>query len=270
MNGGVALTLPYYLDPRARSNVVPLLTNRLSPSRPKSKVVISNFLGGIAGTADFYAWGLHSKKPLGVTFYDTRAVGVQSILGVVPNDAILVFAINTFERFSSPNLAEFDINIDIDGDNDPDFLVMGADNGLITTGSLDGQFVTAIIDLETGDGFIESLADAPTDGSTVLLPLLASDIGLDATTHPRFTYTMTTYNVSDDTSADMPGRASFNAFAPSITNAEASTTIERNRLELVPVSINPAEWAKTPALGLMVVSPDNRSGEQQGFLIPVR
>jgi hypothetical protein len=34
----------------------------------------------------------------------------------------------------------------------------------------------------------------------------------------------------------------------------------------VPVSINPTEWAQTPALGLMVVSEDNTSGESQGLL----
>ena len=268
MNGGVSLTLPYYLVPRARSNIISLLTSRLSPHRPNSKVLVSNILGGITGTADFYAWGLYSKKPLGATLYDARAVGVQSILGVVPNDSILVFAINTFERFSSPDLAEFDINIDVDGDNKPDWVVVGIDNGLLTTGSLDGTYTSWVFNAKTGAGFAEALADAPTDGSTVLLPVLASDIGV-TTANPRFTYTMSTFNLSDETSADMPGKGSFNAFAPAITNVEASTTVDRNKIELVPVSINKAEWAKTPALGLMVVSPDNKSGDEQAILLPV-
>ncbi|MEJ0038193.1 MAG: S8 family serine peptidase [Gammaproteobacteria bacterium] len=269
MNKGVALTLPYYLVPRARSNVIPLLAGRLSPSHPKSQVLVTNILGGIPGTADFYAWGLQNKRPQGVTSYDTRAVGVQSILGAVPNDSILVFAINTFDRFSAANLAEFDINVDVNGDNKPDFLVMGIDNGLITTGDLDGNFATVIFNLATGDGFVESLADAPTDGSTILLPLLASDIGVTAA-NPRFTYTVLAANVNDGTSATLPGKASFNAFSPSITNADAFTELDRNRVQLVPVSINPKEWVKTPALGLMIVSTDNKSGDTQGFLIPAK
>ena len=79
------------------------------------------------------------------------------------------------------------------------------------------------------------------------------------------------YNLVDGTSADLPGKASFNAFAPSITNGgDAFTVIDRNKLALVPVSVDAAEWAKTPALGLMIVSEDNKSGDTQGFLIPVK
>jgi len=269
MNKGVALTLPYYLVPRARSNVIPLLAGNLSPKHPSSKVLVTNILGGIPGTADFYAWGLQNKKPQGVTTYDTRAVGVQSILGAVPNDSILVFAINTFERFSAANLARFDILVDVNDDNTPDFLILGIDNGFVTASDFDGNFATAVINLKTGDGEVVAFADAPTDGSTILLPLLASSIGVTAA-NPRFTYTAAARNLNDGTNATLPGKASFNAFNPSITNADAFTTVDRNKVALVPVSIKPAEWAKTPALGLMIVSSDNKSGETQGFLVPVR
>ncbi len=268
MNGGVALTLPYYLVPRARSNIIPLMAGRLSPSHPNTKVLVSNILGGITGTADFYALGLQSRRPQGVTLYDTRAVGVQSIF-VAPDTPVLVFAINTFERFSAANLAEWDVLIDRDGDGKPDFMLIGADNGFLTTGSLDGQFTTAFVDLSTGDGFIGLLADAPTDGSTVLLPVFASDIGLDPVKYPRFSYTVSTRNLGDNTTADMPGRGKFNAFSPSITQADAFTELDRNKLALVPISIDPKEWKKTPALGLLVISEDNKSGDEQGFLLPV-
>ena len=267
MNGGVTLTLPYYLVPRARSNMIPLLTSRLSPRRPNSKVLVSNIFGGITGTADFYSWGLYSKKPQGVTVYDTRAVGVQAYPGYLPNDSLLVFGINTFEKFSSPDLAEFDVNIDIDGDNVPDYVIVGIDNGFLTTGLLDGNFTTGVIDLKKNT-LLVNFADAPTDGSSVLLVALASQIGLNSSS-PRFTYTVSTFNISDDTGADMPGKGSFNAFSPSITNSDAFTSVDRNKLALVPISIDPAEWAKTPSLGLMVISEDNRSGDQQGFLLPV-
>jgi hypothetical protein len=67
----------------------------------------------------------------------------------------------------------------------------------------------------------------------------------------------------------MPGRGAFNAFTPAITNVEASTSVDRNKVALIPVSIDPKEWAKSPALGLMVVSQDNKSGDQQAQLLPV-
>ena len=37
----------------------------------------------------------------------------------------------------------------------------------------------------------------------------------------------------------------------------------------VPVSINPAEWAQTPALGAMIVTLDNKAGEQEAALLPL-
>lgn len=269
MNGGVTLTLPYYLVPRARSNIAAVLTGKLGPTRPNARVLLGNVLGGITGSADFYAWGLHSRRPQGVTTYDTRAVGVQSLNDSrFPNDKVLVFAINTFERFSSPSLAEFDMFVDVNGDNSPDFVLVGADEGLLVDGFFTGVFALAVFPLNGGTPFLASTADAPTDGSTILLPLLASDIGVTAA-NPRFSYTVTTFNLVDDTAADMPGVGKFNAFTPSITNG-AFATIDRNRAATVPVGVNAAEWARTPALGLMVVSIDNKSGDDQAILLPAK
>jgi hypothetical protein len=269
MNHGVTLNMPYYMVPRARSNVIPLLTSHLSPHRPNANVLLSNIFGGIEGTADFYAWGLQNKKPQGVTTYDTRAVGMQT--NIVGTNSILVAAINTFDRFSSAEIAEWDVVIDSSGDGVPDYVVVGIDNGIWTgTGDLDGQYVSVVYNLKTKAYIIRFLGDAPTDGSTVLLPFLASDIGVTAE-NPRFSYSVSVFNGLDGTSADIPGTASFNAFTPAISNGgDVFTTIDRNKLALVPVSVDAAEWTKTPALGLMVVSGDNKSGETQGFLLPVK
>ena len=37
----------------------------------------------------------------------------------------------------------------------------------------------------------------------------------------------------------------------------------------VPVRINPAEWAQTPALGAMVVTLDNKAGKEEAALLPL-
>lgn len=272
MNGGVTLTLPYYLVPRARSNVAAVLAGKLDPKQTKAqtRVLLGNILGGISGSADFYTLGLHSPRRQGVTTYDTRAVGVQSLDVGLPNDRILVFAINTFDRFSSPELALFDFFVDVNDDGVPDFELAAADEGLLTgQGFFTGVFALAIFDLKTDEGFIASTADAPTDGSTVLLPLLASWIGATPG-NPRFSYTMTAVNLIDGTEATMPGRGKFNAFTPSITTAETFTVIDRNKAAVVPVTVNPSEWKKTPALGLMVVSIDNKSGDDQAILLPAK
>jgi hypothetical protein len=66
----------------------------------------------------------------------------------------------------------------------------------------------------------------------------------------------------------LPGTASFNAFTPAISNA-LFVPVKQNGATTVPVSISPAEWAKTPALGLMVVTEDNLAGAPQAQLIEV-
>ena len=64
-----------------------------------------------------------------------------------------------------------------------------------------------------------------------------------------------------------PGQGSFNAFSPSISaSGSLYQVLAPETFTTVPVSINPTEWAQTPALGLMVVSEDNTSGESQGLL----
>ena len=155
----------------------------------------------------------------------------------------------------------------MDGDGKPDFALVGADLGALTTGVNNGQLASALFNLKTGDAIIEFIADAPTDGSTALLPVCASDFGVTPA-NPRFSYSAQTLNLIDGTSSVVPGTASFNAFSPAISNA-LFVPVAPNKTASVPVSIDPAEFAKTPALGLMVVTLDNKAGTPQAQLIGV-
>src|SRR5438309_2353785 len=188
MNGGVSLRVPYYLVPRVRSDVSSAFVGKpAGPSRPSANVKLTNFGGALAGNADFYAWGLKGKRQ-GVEFFDPRAVGVQAIAifskkpPIVQTDSILVFAVSTFERFSNAAAGEFDILVS-NGERDKDgklvfgFLLAGVDLGAITAGVSNGRLASVLINLKTGAALIRFLADAPTDGSTVLLPVPASDLG---------------------------------------------------------------------------------------------
>lgn len=110
----------------------------------------------------------------------------------------------------------------------------------------------------------QSLADAPTDGSTVLMPVRASHLGITPKT-PRFSYAVQAF---DDNGAGeaVTGVASFNAFTPAVSNA-MFVTVAPNTSADVPVTIDPVEITKTPALGFMVVIEDNVSGGQQAELL---
>jgi Subtilase family/PA domain len=57
-------------------------------------------------------------------------------------------------------------------------IVFNVDFGLLTANAFNGQEVAAIVNLSTGDLFVDFYAIAPTNGSTILLPVLASDIGV--------------------------------------------------------------------------------------------
>jgi subtilisin family serine protease len=268
-NSGISLSVPYYLVPRGRSNITTDLDNPIGPNAPDATATVRNDGGARAADADFYAWGLAGTEkglgPIGL-----RAVGVQSNPRPgFPDDRILVFAINTFERWSTPNVLKFEILIDTTGSGMPDYKIVGEDLGqLQNTGHDDqGRMGAAVINLGTNTGVIRFTAPAPKDGSTIELPVRASDLGLTAS-KPRFSYTATSSvfrTESTDTDAiTQPG--SFNAFVPAITQGQ-DPTVAPNGTATVKVSINPVEWEQTPALGLMVVTLDNRSGADQAQLI---
>jgi minor extracellular serine protease Vpr len=261
-NNGVSLNLPYYVVTRARSTVDADLRDGKHPS-----IRLSNRNGVISGNGDFYAWGLKNPKSGTIAAaFEPRAVGVQTN-PISATDSVLVFAVNTYGRFSNPASGEYDIYIDVNGDGVYDFILFSGDIGTVETGTASGQIGTFLVNIKTGAELIEFNADAPTDGSTVLMPVFASDLGISPT-NPRFTYTM---NAFDDTGAgeSLTGTASFNAFTPSISNA-LFVPVGPNLTVDVPVAIDPVEFAKTPALGFMIVTEDNHSGEDQANLLKLK
>jgi minor extracellular serine protease Vpr len=267
-NGGASLNVPYYLVPRARS-LIQVSHNAPSLSNPNTTLTVSNGPASIAGTADFYAWGL-SGTPQGIPYADTRAVGVQSFPS--GNNATLVFAINTFNRFSNAAANEWDIAIDTNGDGNPDYFVIGANISALVAGQASGRLASAVcrvtnpVTLACTITAVRFFADAPTDGTTILLPVIASDLGLSPT-NPRFSYQAFASSV-DGGVQQVGGTAKFNAFTPAISTGQF-VSVAPNGTATVPVSINTAEWAITPALGVMAVAIENLNGTPQADLIPI-
>jgi subtilisin family serine protease len=262
-NKGVTLGVPYYLVARARSLVQARLRGGLGQHGSGTTVAVANGSKSVTGTADFYAWGLRGyHASLGST--GLRAVGVQSFNDPA-NGPILQFAVNTFGRTSNPVTAVYDLFLDVNGDGAPDYDVEGADLGLLTTGTASGEMVVAVFNLATGDGVLEFLATAPTDGSTVLLPLVAADVGITSA-NPRFTYAAQTTDLVSGVADTISTTAGFNAFNSSIGTG-AFVVLAPGSSASVPIAINRKEFARTPALGEMVVSLDNSTKESEQALL---
>jgi hypothetical protein len=125
-----------------------------------------------------------------------------------------------------------------------------------------------VFDLATGAASIFFLATAPTDSSTLLLPVPASALGLSAAS-PRFTYGAAGFSLEGLGDDSVEGRAKFNAFTPALTASPDLVTLARNAQTRVSLSLDRTEWQQTPSRGFMVVSLDNASGAREAQLIPV-
>jgi hypothetical protein len=266
-NGGVALTVPYLLVPRVSANVNATLP-KLKGLPPTATAKVTNAGSAIGAQADFYAWGLESSND-GLGHFDLRSAGVQSLdFGI--GDPLLVFAVNTYRGWSSGFNVEFDIFLNTDADADDDYLIANIDFGLLTAGVRDGQHVTVIVDLATGFAVDLGpfLVDSRTDGSTMLLNVFASQIGLNAG-NPRLTYNVVAFDLTSDGEDAFETVAGFNAFTPAISNGDFPF-IPSGATVNVPISVDAAEFALTPALGVMIVSQDNKNGAREAKLLKAR
>ncbi|HXC77905.1 MAG TPA: S8 family serine peptidase [Candidatus Acidoferrum sp.] len=272
-NNGVSLNLPYYLVPRVRANSFAFTSRALGPQNPTNILYVTNFGGATSAVTDFYSAGLYSP-PQGLVQFDPRAIGAQAFpltnFNTGNPDNLVVFAANTWTRFNTPDVAEFDICIfttQKPGPCDaarvtPDLYVIGVSGAAF--GLSTNHMVAAVLNPATGSVVINFLADAATDNSTILLPIFASDLGLTST-NQTFTYSAAAFDRLGN-GVGLPGTARFNAFNPSL-QVSSSPVVAPNGSASTTVTINPTEWKNSPALGLMVVVPDNRAGQKQGQII---
>jgi minor extracellular serine protease Vpr len=265
------LRIPFLVAPRALSDVV---AGARAPYVNRgdvftSSVPLANGSSVYGGTADVYAWGLSGKNTVS-SLDDTevvRAVGVQSLDGgATASDKTLVFAVNTWGRWSTPSSNEFDVAIDTNGDGKLDFFVVGFDLGQLLSGSWDGRYASFTLDA-AGNLVDAFFADAPENGSTVELPTFASDLGLSAT-KPSFTYAAAGFSVENGAADFVPGSATFNAFAPTVSNGNF-LNIGAGASATLPLSLDRHRFDTAPALGWMVVSLDDANGAAQAELVPV-
>jgi subtilisin family serine protease len=272
-NGGAVVRVPYYLVPRALSGISTSIGS-LSNRNPSTVAKVTNRNGAISGDADFYAWGLSGIRDPNHVSNVVRAVGTQSFDWDGTNQ-LLVFAVNTFDHWSNASTNEFDIGVDVDGDGVDDYIVVGIDQGLVSTGSFSGNMATYVFSTRSAGASLNFLASAPTDSSTAELALLTSQLcrtgePCASAANPRITYHATGFDLINGGVDAVPGTASYNIWSSAISQGGFATVAPGGSDTSNVIAVNPTEWALTPAKGLMIVSFDNKSGENEAQLIDVR
>jgi hypothetical protein len=289
-NAGVALRVPYYMVPRALSDVSTSI-GKLRGTNPSTIATVRNKRPGISGDADFYAWGIVDRRISGddsesdgdnenevKASNDVRAIGVQSFPfpnAANPTRQLLVFAVNTFNRWSNASTNEFDISVDVDGDGVDDYVIVGVDQGAVQLGAFNGVMGSFVFSTRSAGASIAFLANAPTDSSTALLFVLSTQLCrtgepcLSKLSNPRLTYHAVSFDLVNGGSKVVAGSAKYNAWSSSISQGGFVTVAPGATDATTVISVNSAESVHTPALGVMVVTFDNKSGVDEAQLIRV-
>ncbi|HYO44312.1 MAG TPA: S8 family serine peptidase [Candidatus Limnocylindrales bacterium] len=265
--GAYALRVPYLLVPRGLADVDAELSGRVTKSGDTTSTTLKvRNDGGHAGYADVYALGILDVRGDGDHGMDVRAVGVQTLPGEVfgstADDRSLQFAVNMHDRFSTAAPHEVDIAVDTDGDGEVNYFVIGIDNGLISAGAFDGVYISVILDATTFDVVDAWLADAPLNGSTLILPALASNLGLTEG-DGAFSYWVAAFDGFTGGADQTAIAPAFDAYAPAQSTGDFVPVPARGRVSV------PA-WVTTSATGVkgwMVVTLDDRNGGSQADIV---
>ena len=227
-NGGDVLRVPFHVIPVARSAAG-------TTGNEDSHFTLRN--RGLADSlVDIYQLGvrdpnedlIHEAKGLPNdpdNWFDIRATGAHAF-DVPGLGRILEFGIATWGLRSVANMMVTEVWIDANGDGTPDYLVEVADLGLLLSGSFDatGQMVSAVVELTSGNGFLEFLVANPRNTAVQTAPILLDDLNfLGATfgapqidpSHPTFRYMVDT-NDLETGAQDTTGSATFNAIQPAV------------------------------------------------------
>ncbi len=277
--GAYALRVPYLLVPRGLSDVTADFkadshsSGHSSTNWKSSKG--DDLVGSLlvknravhSGWADTYALGIKDARGDGLHGTDVRVAGVQALPGEAFGgdawDRGIQFVVNMYDRFATAAPNEVDVAVDTDGDGEPNYYVVGIDDGLIFAGAYDGLYVSLIFDADFNlvDGWI---ANAPLNGSTLILPALASDLGATEDDPAlSFTYWVAAYDGFTGAADETGVATAFNAYAPALSTGDFVEVPAGGKISI------PA-WAKKPGKdfgGWLVVTMDDRNGSSQADIV---
>jgi minor extracellular serine protease Vpr len=264
------LRVPYMLVPRGLSNVTAGARSAYQHGQGNvwtSSVNMTN--SGIhSGTVDLYSWGITDANDTsgGEDNYDVRDVGIQelpaeALTGAADaSDRALIFAINNYGRWSNGAVTEFDIAVDTKGNNNPEFFVVGVDFGAVTAGEFDGRVASFIFDA-AGNLVDVWVPDAPMNGSTMLLPALASELGL-TTGSSKLNYQVASFPIVPEAAGDITSVGSYRVFEPPVSTGDFFT-LNPGQSRTLNLQIDRGKFAGTTVRGWLAITLDDANGAAQ-------
>jgi minor extracellular serine protease Vpr len=267
--GVYALRIPFLVAPRGLSNVTAGERSAYTDNGDGTfSATVSLTNSGIrSGAADVYAWGIQDADDISGAedSMDVRSVGVQEFPAAGGN-RLLVFAVNTYGRWSNASVNEFDIAIDLQQDGRPDFFVVGVDIGAVLAGAFDGRFGSFVFDA-AGNVIAARFAVAPANGSTALLPVLASEIGLTSGSG-KATYWVDAFSLVPGGLVDTTAKGGWRAFDSPVSTGDF-ISLAPGQTKPLSLTLNRDKFDTAPVLGWMVVTLDDANGASQSDNIPV-
>jgi len=178
-------------------------------------------------------------------------------------------------------VSEFDIAIDQGNDGKPEAFVVGVDLGAVTAGAFDGRFASVTFDA-AGNLVDAWIATAPMNGSTALLPALASELGLDSQKgDTRFHYWVNAFSVVPGGLVDTTDAGSFDVYDQPVPTALGQTINATTKALVTPtlapgqsqtfasMAVNRAALARNAVLGWLVITLDDANGAAQADEVPI-
>lgn len=260
--GSAPVTMPLQVVPYGRSSV--------QSSLQGGAISVKN-LGAHAGSAELYEWVAKDSADSKVGA-DLRAVGVYGLPGEVldpslAGDRLLMFAVNQYDKFWNVSDVETDVYLDTSGDGNPDYALVTLDGGYILTGSASGTPKSFVFDLNRGRITDYWPAFAGPDASSVVFPVLASEIGLSPANPVAKVVAVDSYSLSGSGLPDsMTKGTTFDAFNPQRSGGDYAD-LPGGASASFPVAARALRTGESSSYGWFVLSVDDASGTAQADLV---
>ena len=254
-SGDRTLSVPYLMVPRSTTKVTG------EASSDASKISFQNQGGTYDARGFLFDWGITDPKgdlSSGADAdvsegADIANVGVQTT--TIDGEKALAFAVNSHSRHSNAASNAYRISVDTNGDGTAEYIVASVDSGYARQKIYDGRPEVFITDQSNGKAkSAGTYALAPSDSSTVILVVKASDVGVAG----KFQYWVETQS-TNDVKDSVDSHATYDPDNRPFNDGQAFQVATDGTSD-VSISYNRSAAEDQKSLGWMAVVFDNDQG----------